>query len=207
MATSVYTTYRGKIRIYDGTPTPNYIELPWVQPDLRAVIARPRPAMNLRLNRGIGDAFMHYTRGDDSPIFSPQAVTFTSWMDEQLYPHVIMAIGDIHDDGTWQVGGVTFLTAAGTGGTVRNGASALVPVPQMSDDATHRRVDVEFLWTGKVPGTRDFGYRHEECYFPRELQIVADGDPATHAYTYWCYGRMHTITAFTAGANVTPAIV
>jgi hypothetical protein len=205
--TSIYTTFRGKIRIYDGSPTPQYFELPWVQPDLRALIARPRPVMTLRLDRGGMNTFTHYTRGSDEPIAAPQAVTFTSWLDEQMFRHVTSAICNIFDDAIWQVGTATFVTAAGTGADILSGASTLVPVPQMADDATHRRVHVEFLWQGRIPGTNDYGFRHEECYFPRELQSIADGDPATWSATYWVYGAMTDIEDFTTGTNVTPAIV
>ena len=124
MTTSIYTPFRGRVRIYDGTPTtPQFLLLPWVQPDLRSPLVRPRPAMNLRLNRGLGDTFTHYTRDSDDPIFSPVAVTFTSYMDEQLYDDVVRAICNPFDDGTWMVGTATFLTAAGTGATIRDGTS------------------------------------------------------------------------------------
>jgi hypothetical protein len=68
-------------------------------------------------------------------------------------------------------------------------------------------VHVEILWLGATPGVNDFGFRHEECFFPRELQMINDGDPVVWSATYWCYGKMSPITAFTAGTNLTPAIV
>ena len=206
-STAVYVHQRGELRIYDGTATPNYLVIPFAQPDGRFPIARARPEQNLRLNRGRGDTagYQHYTSGPDDPIFAPPTVTLTAWADEQLLGAVLAALCNPFRDATWTVGDGTFTTAAGTGRRILNGAGTLVPVPQ-PDDPEHDRVHVEWLYQGAVAGTNDRHFRHEECYFPPDQQVWGEGDPCALSLTYMCYGDMATGEAFTAGTDISPAL-
>lgn len=206
MATAIYTTQRAETRILDGTATPRFLVLPWVQPDGRFPLARARPPYMGRLNRGVGDGYAHFTRGPDDAVIAPVVVTMTAWLDEQLADDVIAALSNPFRLATWSVGTSTFVTAAGTGASILNGANANFAVPQVADDAAHQRVHVEWLFKGKVAGTLDRGFRHEECWFPPELQVYGEGDPNTLSLTYWCFGKLTTITAFTAGTDITPAL-
>ena len=205
MPTAVHIHQRGELRIYDGTlTTPQYIVLPYVQPDGAFPVGRPRPEFILRLNRGVADGYTHYTPGDDSPVASPLPVTFTLWLDEQMAIAVQMALGNPHHLTPWAVGATTFVDAAGTGSVLKNGLGNDFPVPQVTHDPLHRRINAEWLWFSSVPGALDHGYRHEEIYVaPDQLRITA-GDPVAMAVTYQIFGNIEPITAFTAGADVTP---
>lgn len=205
MVTAVHTTQRAETRILDGSGTPNYLILPFVQPGGQFPIARARPAQVPRLNRGIIDEYAHYTRGPDEPIIAPIVVSLTVWMDEQIGEHVLQALCNPYRTATWTVGDGTFTSAAGTGTTILNGAGVAVPVPQ-ADDPEHDRVHVEWLFKGRVAGTNDTGWRHEECYFPPELQNHVEGDPNAINLVYHCFGAIFPIEAFTAGTNITPAL-
>ena len=205
MPTAVHIHQRGELRIYDGTPsTPQYLVLPWVQPDGRFPIGRPRPAFNLRLNRGVSDGYTHYTPGDDAPVASPLPVTFTLWIDEQMAIAVQNALGNPHHLNPWAVGATTFITAAGTGSVLKNGLGNDFPVPQVSHDPLHRRMHAEWLFFSSVVGALDHGWRHEEIYVGPDGLLIGDGDPVTMSVTYQIFGNIEPITAFTAGADITP---
>jgi len=208
MPGSVYIFQRGEVRIYDGTPTtPNYLKLPFVQADGRFPISRARPEATLRLDRGLLNTYTHYTPGTDDIVVSAVPVTMTLWLFDQLADDVIAALGNPYDLATWSVGTSVFVTAAGTGGSIVSGNGTSFAVPQFGQDPLHRRVHFEWLFGGRVAGTNDRLFRHEECYVPRELLIIGDGDPVTLSVTYHCFGKMSSGSAFTAGTNITPAVV
>lgn len=207
MPTSLYIHHRGELRIYDGAATPHYLIIPWVQPDPTFPLNRPRPEPVLRLNRGTFDSYTHFTPATDEILANPVEVTLSTWLDNQLVDDVLAALGNPYNLATWSVGTSVFTDASGTGASILNGAgSASIAVPQNDHDATHRRVHVEFLWYGAPAGTRDRGWRHEECYFPPQSQVIRGGDPVSLTMLYQCFGAMTTRTAFTTGTNVTPAI-
>ena len=207
MSTAVYQHQRGALRFYDGTPTtPRFITIPWVQPDPAFPLNRPRPEPVLRQNREQLDAYTHFTSGPDAILAEPVEVTLSVWLDNQLKSTVIAALCNPYNLTPWSVGTSVFVTAAGTGASILNGAGISVAVPQNTQDPTHRRVHVEFLWFGAPAGTRDFGWRHEECHFPAVAQVVRGADPVSLTMSYRCHGKMDTITAFTAGTDLTPTI-
>lgn len=207
MATAPFTHIRGHMRILDGTPsTPQYIELPWVQTGATFPVNRPRPQPVIHLNRGVFDTYTSWTRGTEEGLATPVAVSLTAMLDEQTAATVLAALSDPYYAVPWLVGTSTFITASGTGSSIISGTGASFAPPQFGDDPTHRRVHVEWLWDGKTALTLDRGFRHEECYFPPDLQQVTDGDTIQIAMTYWCYGKMTQITAFTTGTNRLAAI-
>lgn len=207
MATALYIHQRGAVRIYDGSATPRYLVLPFAQTGGQFPLNRPRPDFNLRLNRGVFDGYTHYTPGTDDPVATPMPVTFTAWIENQLADDVIAALGNPYNLATWSVGTSVFVTAAGTGASIISGTGTSHAVPQVGHDPLHRRVHFEWLFQGSPAGTRDVVWRHEECYAPPNLLVIGDGDPVTLSITYWIFGRISMAAAFTAGTDITPALV
>ena len=161
----------------------------------------------MRLNREQFDAYTHFTSGPDAILAEPVEVTLFVWLDNQLKYAVLAALCNPYNLTPWSVGTSVFVTAAGTGASILNGAGLSVAVPQNTQDPTHRRVHVEFLWFGAPAGTRDFGWRHEECHFPPVAQVVRGADPVSLTISYRCHGNMAPITEFTAGTDLTPVII
>jgi hypothetical protein len=206
MATSSYTHLRGAVRIYDGAGTPKYITIPFVQVGSSFPFNRPRPAPVLHLDRNVFNSYTNFTRGTEEGLATPVSVTFTAELDEQTAAAVIHACSNPYQVTPWLVNGSTFVTAAGTGANIINGLGASFAPPQFGDDPTHIRVHLEWLFDGKTAGVNARLCRHEECYFPPDLNTYIDGDTTGVSLTYWCYGKISTGTAFTSGTNVTPTI-
>ena len=207
MAVALYIHQRGETRIYDGAGTPNYISLPFVQADATFPLNRPRPQPVLRLDRDVFNGFAHFTPGPDASLAEPVQVTFTIWPENQLFDDIIAALSNPFNLAAWSVGASVFTDASGTGASIYNGAGVLFKPPGMGHDPLHKRVHFEWRFDGSPALTRDVVFRHEECYCPPDQIIFGDGDPTTLRVSYWCYGKMTRAAAFTAGTNLTPALI
>lgn len=206
MATALYTQRRTSMRILDGTGTPQFLTIPFVQVGGSLTVNRPRPPQIPRLNRGVLDSYTHHTRGPEEELVSPVVMTFTAWLEEQLAGVVIAALSNPYYAAPWLVSTATFVTAMGTGASIRNGTGASFAPPQFGDDPLHVRVHVEHRLDGIVTGTNASVFRYEECYFPPDLITVTWGEECTLSATYWCYGKITRLTAFTSGTDRTPAV-
>ena len=206
MADYALESMRGSMRILDGTATPQFITLPYCQTDGRFPLNRPRPERIMRMDRGQLTTYTHIVRGDDGPIVAPIPVTFTAWLSEQLVDDVMAALGNPYRASPWLVGTATFVTATNGASLLMSGSGSTFAPPDVVDEGQERRLHVEWLFQGQVPGTNDRMFRHEECYFPPELQIISEGTPAVLSITYWIWGGLTTGTAYTSGTDRTPAI-
>jgi hypothetical protein len=208
MATATFTHRRTSLRIYDGTPTtPQYITIPFVQPGEQFPLNRPRATQEVRLNRDTLDSSTHFIRTSDAALVNPVLCTFTAWLDEQLARAVLAALSNPFHAAPWLVSTATFLTASGTGASILNGAGGSFKPPTFTDDPWHQRVHVETRLDGVVSGTNAMVIRHEECYFPPDLQQLQLGETTLLSSTYWIYGKMTQLTAFSTGVDRTPAVV
>jgi hypothetical protein len=168
---------------------------------------RARPAPVLRLDRDIFNTFAHYTAGSDAELAEGIPVNFTIWLENQLVDDVLAALCNPYHLATWTVGAGVFVTASGTGATILNGAGVAFSPPQQAHDPVQlRRVHLEWLFHGSPAGTRDFGWRHEECFVLPQSSPITDADPLSLQVTYNIYGKISTITAHSTGTNLTPAI-
>ena len=80
MAGKSYTNRSGKIRLYDGTATPFYLELDFDAGDFTGPFSTPRSEEILKLNRGTADGDAHYIEGPDDKIFEAQQLTFSAML-------------------------------------------------------------------------------------------------------------------------------
>ena len=65
---SKFTNRKGKLRLYDGTGTPFYLELDFDVGDFSGPLGIPKTEEILVLNRGQSDADAHYIEGSDEKI-------------------------------------------------------------------------------------------------------------------------------------------
>ena len=180
MATALYIHQRGALRILDGTPTtPRYITIPWVQPDPAFPLNRPRPEPVLRLNREQFDAYTHFTSGPDAILAEPVEVTLSVWLDNQLKNAVLAALCNPYNLTPWSVGTSVFVTAAGPARAFSTGPVRVWPCPEIRKIPCIAACMWSFSGLGAPAGTRDFGWRHEECHFPPAAQVVRGADPVS----------------------------
>jgi hypothetical protein len=121
MATAIYTHRRTQLRILDGTATPQYITIPFVQVGANFPMNRPRAEQLVQMNRDQLDSYTHWIRGSDAALLNPIPCTFTAWMDEQLAAIVWAALSNPFRAAPWLVSTSTFVTAAATGASIING--------------------------------------------------------------------------------------
>lgn len=210
MPTEVIRQNQGvfSVRIYDATPTtPNYVFIPFVQGDFSGELRTPRPPGITRLDRGIINAYAHVLPGSDEFLAQGIPYTFSFWLDTVSASAVLAAMSNPFEDtitaGAWPVGAGDFLTAAGTGAQIYNTLGALVDPTQVAD-VRHVRVHVEALHDNQIGGA-DYGWRFEECHFESIVVTVGiDASPAR--VTFRRFGKLTEISAFTAGASLTPAV-
>jgi hypothetical protein len=184
-----YTNKTGKLRLYDGTGTPYYLQLELDNGDFTGPTGVPTLEEMLVLNRGNYDAFGHYINGADTPVMEPVDISFS------VIAHDGTDFGFLMDwvDGN-TVNAHTIVTTKGT----TNRANAIV-TPVFADPLK-KCFNVEYLQNLSI----DLCYHYNEVYFDRsKLTITESADGVTIAMAGKCYGTIVRNTAFSAGTDVT----
>jgi hypothetical protein len=186
---------KGKIRIYDSTATPWYLQMDLDVGDFSGPIGTPRQEETLILNRGVMDSKAHYVKGPDDKLMEPVNVTFSVMIrDDQQTINILNWLKGCQDGGATQVNAHTLLTTKAD--TQRDGATNN---PAFAD-ANKLCSNVEYLME---TGGTDLGFKYAEVFFPLDQQSLAEAeDGITLSLNGTCYGTITRITAFTAGTNV-----
>lgn len=203
MALKTYEFPDGVLRLYDGTGTPYYLEVPFVEGKLVAPEGRARPAEIAVINRGRvrqTDTLWHYVEGPDTPIIEPLTLTFSFKManTEPNYQKLRDAL-NIDMTATWTVGSNTWVTTKGLSQVLSGGESPQNVTTPAFSDPRKRCVDIQALWSDP-DGTSDIGRRFREVYFePSDQQFNEQDVMLEVRLTGRIYGSITDITAFTAG--------
>ncbi len=189
------TSRKAKIRLYDGTATPFYLELDLDLADFNGPLGNPRPEEQLVLNRGTMDANAHYVKGSDDKLMEPQAVTFSVFVrDDEQTVYLLDWLKAGQDGGVTTVHAQTVATTKQD--TQRDGATNN---PAFAD-ASKLAFNVEYLMEC---GATDLGLKYAECFFPLDqVQLSEAEDGIKVSLNGLCYGTITRITAFTAGTSV-----
>lgn len=192
---SKLTNRKGKIRLYDSTATPWYIQLELDSGDLSGPIGTPRNEEILVLNRGTMDAYGHYIKGPDDKIMEPVGLTFSVLVrDDTQTTNLLNWLKAGQDGGATQVNAHTLTTTKAD--YQRNGANNN---PAFAD-TNKLAFDVLYLME---TGATDLGFKYGEVFFPLDqVQIAEAEDGITLTLNGQVYGTITRITAFTAGTNV-----
>ena len=198
-----YTHRDGKLRLYDGTtPTPFYIEVPFVNADFKAPSGKARPTMTPMLDRGRLSDLMHYIEGPDDPMLSSQTVSF-SFRLGNFEPNLNKLRQALNTDfaAVWTVGANTWVSTKGTTQILSGGANpTLFSTPQFTNSPRNRCVNIEVMYISPVGGGGDTGYQYAEVYLAPEKQSLSETDNGVDiAVQGDIYGSIIIITAFTAG--------
>jgi hypothetical protein len=192
---SKLTQRKAKIRLYDSTATPWYLEFDLDMGDLSGPLGIPRQEEILVLNRGVMDALGHYIQGADDKLMEPVQISFSVMIrDDQQTINILNWLAAGQDGAATQVNSHTLATTKAD--TQRNGANAN---PAFAD-TNKICFNVEYLME---TGGTDLGYKYAEVFFPLDQQTLSEAeDGITLALTGTCYGTIPRITAFTAGTDV-----
>jgi len=192
---SKFTNKKGKIRLYDGTATPFYLELDFDSGDFSGPLGLPKTEEKLVLNRGNSDADAHYIEGSDEPILEPFQISFSAFIADNTQCIYLLDWLEAMSDGGGSpaVNSNTLVTTKGD--TNRDGSNAS---PSFAD-STKMTSNVEY----KLDGSTDICWHYNEVYFALSEQSYSESeDGVSINLTGLCYGTIVRDTAFTSGATV-----
>ena len=193
--TQKMTSKDAKIRFYDSTATPYYLELDLDPGDITFPLGTPLTEEMLILNRGNMDANAHYIEGPDAPMMAAVPVSFSIVVTDQAQTtNILNWLAAMNDALATQVNSHTLATCEGD--SQRDGATAN---PAFAD-ANKSLCSIEYLLT--MAGT-DLGWKLMEVWVPMDQQSLSEAeDGVTISLSGMIYGTITRITSFTAGTDV-----
>ena len=192
---SKFTNKKGKLRLYDGTATPFYLELDFDLGDFSGPLGIPKTEEILVLNRGNSDADAHYIEGGDDKIMEPFAITFSAFVVDKTQCKYLLDWLEAMEDGGGSpaVNSNTLVTTKED--TQRDGANN---TPAFAD-TSKMTSNLEYL----LDGATDICWHYNEVLFPLAEQSISEAeDGVTISLNGMCYGTVSRDTTFTAGATV-----
>jgi hypothetical protein len=192
---SKLTSRKGKLRLYDGTGTPFYLEIDLDLGDFNAPIGTPLQEEILVLDRGVMSADAHYIKGPDDKLMEPVPISFGVWVrDDTQFGYLQDWLEAGQNAGATTVNSNTVTTTKQD--TQRDGANNN---PAFAD--TNKLCsNVEYLM--ECGGT-DRGVKYAEVFFPLDQQNLSEAEDGNKlTLSGMCYGTVTRITAFTAGTSV-----
>lgn len=190
-----FTNRKGKLRLYDGTGTPFYLELDFDVGDFSGPLGIPKTEEILVLNRGISDADAHYIEGSDEKIMEPFPITFSAQLADNTQVVYLLDWLEAMQDGGGSpaVNSNTLVTTKED--TQRDGSNNN---PAFAD-STKMTCNVEY----RLDGTTDICWHYNEVWFPLEEQSISESEEGvTVSLNGQCYGTVVRDTAFTSGTSV-----
>jgi len=191
----VKTSRDAKLRIYDGTGTPYYLEVDLDIGDFNGPIGQPRQEEILILNRGTMDSEAHYIKGPDNPLLAPLPVSFSVYVrDDNQTIYLLDMLKAGQDGGTTTVNSNTMATTKADSqrdGSNNNPAFA---------DSNKLTYDIHYLIE---TGGTDLGFKYMECFFPLEQNMINEAEEGIPILlNALCYGTITRITSWLAGTSV-----
>ncbi len=192
---SIKTLQNAKLRFYDSTATPLYLEIDLDPGDFSGPFGTPLIEEILELDRGNMNANALYRGGNDEALMTPVPITFTIRLTDSAQTiNIKNWLRAMNDGGSTQVNSKTLETTKGD--TQRDGATNN---PAFAD-SNKMACNVEYLIT--MTGT-DLGVNFAEIWLPADQQPISEvEDSITIAINGMCYGTITDITGFTAGTDV-----
>jgi hypothetical protein len=203
-----YYGKNGEMRFYDGTGTPNYIVLRFSEMNLTVPEGANRPEESIRLNRGQLDANAHYIQGLDDPIVEAVQMTTSFRLESGAGKELVHEFLGLRfasgQDATWNAGSgsTALVTTKGTSAGRPAGLSGTLVTLPLFTDPKKVCVNCEGLWDD-LTGNK-VGRKLTETYFrPGEQSLNEAPDGVLVNLNGQVYGQIASITAFTAGTQLT----
>ncbi|MCK9326040.1 MAG: hypothetical protein M0P69_11170 [Bacteroidales bacterium] len=196
-----FTNKQGKIRLYDGSTTPFYLEIDFDAGDFSGPMGIPKTEETLVLDRGNMTADAHYVEGSVTKVMEPVAVSFTGAVTDDTQSGLLLDWMEQLSNGdsaspVKSSGTVNSNTLTSTqGDTQRDGVNG----NPLFADGTKMTCNIEY----RLDSTTDIVFHYNEVLFPLDgLSISEAEDGVTIAFAGLCYGTITRDTAFTAGTSV-----
>ena len=192
---SKFTNKSGKIRLYDGTATPFFLEADFDLGDFSGPLGIPKTEEILVLDRGNANADAHYIEGADDKIMEPFPITFSAFVVDKTQCGYLLDWLEAMADGGGSpaVNSNTLVTTKED--TQRDGANN---TPAFAD-SSKMTSNLEY----KLDGGTDIVWHYNEVLFELSEQSLSEAeDGVTVSLNGMCYGTVVRDTAFTAGATV-----
>ena len=192
------TSRNAKIRLYDGTGMPWYLELDLDKGDFSGPLGIPRQEEQLVLNRGTMDALAHYVKGADDKLMEPVDISFSAMLrDDAQTINILDWIAAMNDALATEVNSNALTSSQAD--TQRDGATNN---PAFAD-SNKSTSNVEYLME---TGGTDLGLKYAEVYFAADqISLSESEDEIVIGLTGRVYGTISRITSFTAGTDVEAA--
>ncbi len=192
---SIKTLQNAKLRFYDSTATPLYLEIDLDPGDFSGPFGAPLTEEIIELDRGNMNANALYRQSNDEPLMAPVPITFTIRLTDSAQTiNIKNWIRAMNDGGSTQVNSNTLEDTAID--SQRDGATA----NPVFADSNKMQCIVEYLVS--MTGT-DVGFNYEGVWLPADQQQISEAeDSITIAINGMCYGTITDITGFTAGTDV-----
>lgn len=189
---TVYTDKTGKIRLYDGTGTPFYLELNFTGGDFSGPMGPKRTEEILQLDNGNMNANAHYIEGPDDPLMEPIQITFSMLLGDHNEALYFRQWVRAMNGGSTTINTNTVTTTKGD--TQRNGSNNN---PAFAD-SSKLTCNIEVLFDGV-----DDGVKYAEVYIGEDQAAISRGEKWAISATGMCYGTVTDLTTFTTGTNIT----
>lgn len=185
---SIYQNKDAKIRLYDGTTSPFFLELCLDNGDFSGPMGDPVLEERLILDRGKVGACTHYVTGNDAPVMEPVDISFSVMVNDGA------KFGYLMDwlEGN-QVNGNTIVTTKGDNPRLGSGLSFA--------DTSKKCCNIEYK---ALVSAVNFKMTYNEVYFDLASLSMAESEEAiTVSLTGRCYGTIVRSAAdFTTGNDV-----
>lgn len=190
--TQKYTNRKGKIRFYDGTATPYYLEIDFDAGDFSGPLGNPMADEIIVTDRGALNSRTHHILGPQDKIMEPQEVTFSFLMTDHAKTDLLLDYIEVMNGIGTTVDARTIVTTKGS--TTRGG----ITTPGFAD-ASKKTCNVEYVM--ESGGSPDIGWKYGECFFPIDQLSISEGEDAvTVSAKGLCYGAISRLTVFTTGS-------
>jgi len=185
---SKFTNRKGKIRIYDGTGTPFYLELDFENGNFSGPIGRSKTEEILIMARDVFTSDAHNIEGGDSKIYEPFQITFTAFLESTAQTGYLL---------DWLEGNtVNSNTIVTTKGDTQNDGANNNPAFADTDKKT---CNVEY----RLDAATDIVWHYNEVYFDLQEQSISESEEGVDlSLTGMVYGTVVRDTAFTTGTSV-----
>ena len=184
-----------KMRLYDSTATPYYLELDFDLGNFTGPIGTPLPEEMLQLNRGVADANMHNIKGDDHAMMAAVAISWGYFLQDIVQQTYLIHWLTAMNDGLSQTVNTNTLESTHAD-SQRDGSNNN---PAFADS---NKSQCDILWLSDTAGT-DFGWRYNGVWLPFDQQSFAESEgDIILTLNGLCFGTIAPITEFPAGTSV-----
>ena len=198
----VFQGREGALRIYDGNNPPYYVEIPFVQMNFSAPMARARPLDPIVPTVG---GYIHAPTGSDydQGFYEPSTASFTAWVEARSFPTLQKAMSNTTNlGGSWQVGSHYWTSTKGRGSIIM--ADGTYRATQPFFDQLKVTGDIQVRWQDVKSGSL-MAMRYDEAYFaPQSVPMVETADFVEVNVTATVYGNIQPIANFSTGTASLP---